>query len=505
MLYMKRSHNFAKIIGIALAALLIVSAMGLVAAQDDTTAGTPYLGVNITATDNGALVTRVARGSAADKAGVKIGDIITAVNGESVTADALATTIQGMAVGDEVTLTVLRDGETSELTATLGEMRQPPEDMVRPLMDMIDRPYLGVTLEDADPGARITQVFDNTAAATAGLQVGDIITKVNDTAVSDAPGTVEAIQALKAGDTVVLTVLRDGEEMEFEAVLDSIGAEVTLTDRNFNMPFMNGLALAFDGTNWSIAELPEDNALYEAGLRPGDILTAVNGQSLDAHELMQILMGLGENDTVTFTVTRDGESMDIEVPASALPMTGRFHYFGDDADTMPGFNFGDGSQGMFGRNFGGVQLGVTYIMLDEQVAEQRGVDVTEGALVTEVVAGSPAETAGLQVGDVVTAVDGDKVDIEHTLRDRLYAYESGDTVTLDVTRSGESMQLSATLGQVEMSSDMMPFMRRGNGFPYPLNPQDGNRPGRPFGRSGSDSSGAPDVQPSTEATAQPNL
>jgi putative serine protease PepD len=59
--------------------------------------------------------------------------------------------------------------------------------------------------------------------------------------------------------------------------------------------------------------------------------------------------------------------------------------------------------------------------------------------------GSPADIAGLKVGDVVTAVDGDKVDAKHTLAVRMVAYGPGDTLTLTVVRGGNTMQMPVTL------------------------------------------------------------
>ncbi|HLU08251.1 MAG TPA: PDZ domain-containing protein, partial [Oceanobacillus sp.] len=76
---------------------------------------------------------------------------------------------------------------------------------------------------------------------------------------------------------------------------------------------------------------------------------------------------------------------------------------------------------------------------------------------TEVLPNSPAENAGLQEHDIITAVNGDVVDAERTLRDRLFAYEPDDTITLDVLRDGETIQIEVTLGQPELASDLMPF------------------------------------------------
>lgn len=69
-----------------------------------------------------------------------------------------------------------------------------------------------------------------------------------------------------------------------------------------------------------------------------------------------------------------------------------------------------------------------------------------GALVREVVAGSPAEAAGLRVGDVITAVDNTPVDTNHPLVDVLGQYQPGDKVTLEVQRGARTRSLNVTLG-----------------------------------------------------------
>jgi len=72
----------------------------------------------------GALVNDVAAGSAAEKAGIKAGDVIASLNGQPVVgASQLRNRIGVMAIGAEVRLTILRKGETREITATLGEIK----------------------------------------------------------------------------------------------------------------------------------------------------------------------------------------------------------------------------------------------------------------------------------------------------------------------------------------------------------------------------------------------
>jgi membrane-associated protease RseP (regulator of RpoE activity) len=103
-----------------------------------------------------------------------------------------------------------------------------------------------------------------------------------------------------------------------------------------------------------------------------------------------------------------------------------------------------------------VQLGVQYRSLTPEIAEAEALSVAEGALVEEVLADTPAEDAGLQVGDIITAVDGDIVDIEHTLSDRLYAYEPEDRVTLTVLRGEETLEIGVVLA--EGQHPFMPYL-----------------------------------------------
>ena len=71
----------------------------------------------------------------------------------------------------------------------------------------------------------------------------------------------------------------------------------------------------------------------------------------------------------------------------------------------------------------------------------------QGAVVQEVVAGSPAEAAGVQVGDIITAVDGTPIDANHRLADVVSQYQPGDRVKLKVWRAGNVKSVTATLGE----------------------------------------------------------
>lgn len=70
-----------------------------------------------------------------------------------------------------------------------------------------------------------------------------------------------------------------------------------------------------------------------------------------------------------------------------------------------------------------------------------------GALVREVIKGSPAEDAGLQVGDLITQVDETALDETHRLADLIGEYRPGDRVTLTVWRFGETHTIKVKLGK----------------------------------------------------------
>ncbi len=91
-------------------------------------------------------------------------------------------------------------------------------------------------------------------------------------------------------------------------------------------------------------------------------------------------------------------------------------------------------------------LGISYVPLTPTVAAQLGTTEKSGAVVTQVVPGSPAETAGIQARDIITKFDGNAIDSESALAESLSQHKPGDKVSVTVARDGQSKDLSVTLG-----------------------------------------------------------
>lgn len=92
-------------------------------------------------------------------------------------------------------------------------------------------------------------------------------------------------------------------------------------------------------------------------------------------------------------------------------------------------------------------LGIQYKELNPQLANAQQLTIIQGALLQEVASDSPAAQAGLQTGDVITAINGQPVDERHPLVSLLLEHVAGETVTVDILRDGQTFQTELTLGE----------------------------------------------------------
>jgi len=144
----------------------------------------------------GALVSQVIDGSAADKAGIKAGDVITAVNGKPVKdAGALRNTIGLLRIGDKVDISLMRDGKPRRVTAVIGERDTASEAEASGLHDGLE----GADLADAkDGGVLVRSVAENSPAAQRGLRANDVILGVGRTRVANLAEFKRATQGAQA-------------------------------------------------------------------------------------------------------------------------------------------------------------------------------------------------------------------------------------------------------------------------------------------------------------------
>lgn len=102
-------------------------------------------------------------------------------------------------------------------------------------------------------------------------------------------------------------------------------------------------------------------------------------------------------------------------------------------------------------------LGVSIRDFNAETAEALGIETDnfQGAMVEEVFPASPAEKAGIEVGDIITAVDGNAISGAGDLRTTIGLRRSDDTVKITVQRNGKSLRFNAVLGQIESEPEMV--------------------------------------------------
>src|SRR5690606_37260161 len=90
-------------------------------------------------------------------------------------------------------------------------------------------------------------------------------------------------------------------------------------------------------------------------------------------------------------------------------------------------------------------LGVSIQDLTPALAEAFGINAEEGVFIAQIVPDSPAAEAGLQVGDVIVAVDGQPVRHAAAIRNRIGLLRVGEQIKLTVLRNGKRMTVTATI------------------------------------------------------------
>ncbi|HVG70724.1 MAG TPA: PDZ domain-containing protein [Vicinamibacterales bacterium] len=198
-----------------------------------------------------------------------------------------------------------------------------------------------------------------------------------------------------------------------------------------------------------VETVTEGSPASKAGLQAGDIVVDFDGERVrSASHFTRLVQESVPNRQLAAVVVRGTSKQTLTVVPQA---GGNFNVLSNDTRRrfedlqrqLPGdLNLRLDDAFRRGVTLNGRNLGVTVSPLSDQLASHFG--VKQGVLVSTVVSNSPAAAAGVQAGDVITAVNGQSVsssaDITRALRET-----SGDSVAIAVTRDRKSLSLKATL------------------------------------------------------------
>jgi len=156
----------------------------------------------------GALVSQVTEGSAAAKAGIEAGDVITSVRGQPIRSNTeLRNTIGMLKVGESIEIGLLREGKPQSVTAVLKEPAQVSDaESIHPALAGAE---LVEVSEDSAGGIRIRSVAPGSPAAQAGLLADDRIIAVNRVRVA----TLAELREAAKGQSSMLVQLRRGGQV----------------------------------------------------------------------------------------------------------------------------------------------------------------------------------------------------------------------------------------------------------------------------------------------------
>ncbi len=210
------------------------------------------LGVTTEKTEGGVSIEDVTKGSAAEKAGLKEGDVIKKIDDKKIESpDDLSEAIQKHKPGEKVTVTYLRDKKEEKVTAELTKWKgvnawtvTPGHDFKMDMGDMnFDKmmpriqsipkvpggqnwnwswsggsPKLGLSVQDTDDGkgVKVIDVDDESNAAKAGIKEDDVITEVDGKAVNGADEMAKIIRDSKDKTSVMLKLQRSGKTQNIE-------------------------------------------------------------------------------------------------------------------------------------------------------------------------------------------------------------------------------------------------------------------------------------------------
>lgn len=187
-----------------------------------------------------------------------------------------------------------------------------------------------------------------------------------------------------------------------------------------------------------VNELIEDSPAEEVGLKIDDIIVAIDSEEItDYDDLVDLLDEREVGDKVTISLIRDGEKLEVVVELAKRPR-GRLIW---DRGSNYSFEFGNSSRSSH------AYIGVHVTDLSSQLGEFFGVDKGRGALVREVEEDSPAEEAGLKAGDVIIAIDSDKMRDAGDVAEYIFDTEPGDKVSITVVRDKAEVTLEVEVDE----------------------------------------------------------
>jgi S1-C subfamily serine protease/photosystem II stability/assembly factor-like uncharacterized protein len=270
-----------------------------------------FLGAVGTDVGGKATVTQILPGSPAERAGLKPGDVITALGDKAITEfDQILDELRTQRPGQRIRISATRGDEKHDLEVALTS--RPGAGGIAAAGGV----WLGAAGETRDGKAVLTFVLPAGPAANAGLQQGDVIVSIDGKALDDYSQVTEQIRGKQAGDKLKLVISRGNESKE---------VTITLQDRptgfgggagRFGGQSASDVYLGIQGENAPggarLTAITDDGPAEKAGLETGDILKAIDGKEIASYEaLVDDIRARRAGDSIKLTVLRGDQTLEM--------------------------------------------------------------------------------------------------------------------------------------------------------------------------------------------------
>ena len=195
-----------------------------------------------------------------------------------------------------------------------------------------------------------------------------------------------------------------------------------------------------DASGVVIDSVRDGTPATRAGLQKGDLVVEFDGErTRSAQQFTRLVRETAPGRSVKITIVRDGSRRTLDITPETRDSITLQQFPNITADVFRGWPWGEGSLGTRRR------IGVSVLPLSDQLATYFG--VKEGVLVSEVTNGTPAASAGIQAGDVITAVNGRTVTSSADLVREVREADAESTIDVRLTRNHKEQTVKVTLPQ----------------------------------------------------------
>ena len=200
-----------------------------------------------------------------------------------------------------------------------------------------------------------------------------------------------------------------------------------------------------------VTQVVKDSPAEKAGIRKDDVILRLDGENVTSvRKLNRLVSEIAPDQTVRVTVSRGGAEHELSATIARRKNSfSNVEGFPADPKVWTWSGQLDNPEGDFVFALGNRRrIGVTTTELTKQLGDYFGVAEGRGVLITSVTDNGPAAKAGLKAGDVITAVDGERVDSTGDVSRIVNQKKEGD-VTLTVVRNKTQQSIRVTPEQAE--------------------------------------------------------